>query len=112
MRKSRLSRYKQSRLTELFVAGTTARTASSLVGINKTSASYYFQRLRQLIYDNSEHMELLEGEIEADESYFEGRRKGQRGRGTVTTHWAYPSLNIIELTTANYLLISTITLTE
>ncbi len=35
MKKSRLSRYKQSRLAELFVAGTTARTAASLVGINK-----------------------------------------------------------------------------
>lgn len=83
MRKSRLSHYKQSRLVELFVAGTTSRTASSLVGVNKTTASYYFQRLRQLIYEHSEHLELLEGEVEveADESYFGGRRKGKRGRG-------------------------------
>ncbi len=81
MRKSRLSKYKQSRLIELFVAGATARTASSLVGVNKTTASYYFQRLRQLIYDDSEHLELLEGEVEVDESYFGGRRKGKRGRG-------------------------------
>ena len=43
MRKSRLSTYKQNRLIELFVAGTTARTAASLVGVNKTTASYYFQ---------------------------------------------------------------------
>ena len=81
MRKNRLSKYKQNRLIELFIAGTTARTAASLVGVNKTTASYYFQRLRQLIYDNSEHLELLEGDIEADESYFGGRRKGKRGRG-------------------------------
>lgn len=59
MRKSRLSKYKQRRLIELFVAGATARTASSLVDVNKTTASYYFQRLRQLIYDHSEHLELL-----------------------------------------------------
>jgi len=83
MRKSRLSKYKQSRLIELFVAGTTARTAASLVGVNKTTASYYFQRLRQLIYKHSEHLELLEGEVEADESYFGGKRKGKRGRGAV-----------------------------
>jgi transposase len=81
MRKSRLSWYKQSKLIELFVAGTTARTAASLVGVNKTTASFYFQRLRQLIYSKSEHHELLEGEVEADESYFGGRRKGKRGRG-------------------------------
>jgi len=81
MRKSRLSWYKQSKLIELFVAGSTARTAASIVGVNKSTASYYFQRLRQLIYDNSEHLELLEGEVEADESYFGGTRKGKRGRG-------------------------------
>ena len=81
MRKSRLSGYKQSRLIELFIAGSTARTAASLVGVNKSTASYYFQRLRQIIYDHSEHLELLDGEVEADESYFGGRRKGKRGRG-------------------------------
>ncbi|MBR5495383.1 MAG: IS1595 family transposase, partial [Psychrobacter sp.] len=36
MRMSKLSWYKQSRLIELFVAGSTARTAASLIGINKT----------------------------------------------------------------------------
>ena len=49
MRKSKLSWYKQSRLIELFVAGSTARTAASLVSVNKTTASYYFHRLRLLI---------------------------------------------------------------
>ena len=81
MRKSRLSLYKQNRLIELFIAGATARTASALVGINKTTASYYFLRLRQLIYDSCEHLEMFSGEIEADESYFGGTRKGKRGRG-------------------------------
>ena len=80
MRKSRLSSYKQNRLIELFIAGATARTASALVGVNKTTASYYFLRLRQLIYDSCEHLEMFSGEIEADESYFGGTRKGTRGR--------------------------------
>ena len=81
MRKSRLSKYKQQRLIELFVAGSTSRVAASLVDVNKMTASYYFHRLRLLIFNHSEHLELLEGEIEADESYFGGRRKGKRGRG-------------------------------
>jgi transposase-like protein len=34
MRKSRLSKYKQDRLIEHFVAGTTAQTASSLCGVH------------------------------------------------------------------------------
>ncbi len=84
MRKSRLSKYKQNRLIELFVAGTTARTASSLVGVNKTTASYYFHRLRQLVFEYVEDLGFLSGEIEVDESYFGGRRKGQRGRGAAS----------------------------
>ncbi|MBK2350656.1 IS1595 family transposase, partial [Francisella tularensis subsp. novicida] len=42
---------------------------------------YYFHRLRLLIYQNSEHLEMFAGEIEVDESYFGGTRKGKRGRG-------------------------------
>jgi len=63
MRKSRLSWHKQSRLIELFVAGSTARTSAQLVGVNKTTAAYYFHRLRELIYFNSQDVGLLEGEI-------------------------------------------------
>ena len=83
MRKSRLNNAKQSRLVEYFVAGTTARCAAALVGVNQKTAVYYFHRLREII---SHHLEedadaVLSGEIEVDESYFGGRRKGKRGRG-------------------------------
>ena len=83
MRKSRLSRIKQNKLIEHFVAGTTARCASSLVGVNKSTASYYFQRLREIIayHIEQESHEAFDGEIEVDESYFGGTRKGKRGRG-------------------------------
>ena len=81
MRKSRLSQYKQYKLIELFVAGVTARTAAELVGVNKSTAAYYFHRLRLLIFQNSPHLEMFDGEIELDESYFGGHRKGKRGRG-------------------------------
>jgi transposase len=83
MRKSRISWSKQVRLMKHFVAGTTARCASSLVGVNKSSGAYYFQRLREIIaYQlEQESHEIFEGEIEVDESYFGGTRKGKRGRG-------------------------------
>lgn len=42
MRKNRLSWYKQTRLIELFVAGSTARTAAHLVAVNKTTTIYYY----------------------------------------------------------------------
>lgn len=81
MRKSRLSEYKQKRLIELFVAGSTARTAASLVGVNSKTAVYYFQRLREIIYLHNDTSEQFAGEVEVDESYFGGSRKGKRGRG-------------------------------
>ena len=81
MRRSRLSSYKQARLVEHFVAGTTARTAASLVGVNKSTAAYYFHRLRELICAAIEDQTPFHGEIEVDESYFGGKHKGKRGRG-------------------------------
>jgi transposase len=69
------------RLMEHFVAGTTARTAAELVGVNPKTAAYYFHRLREVIEQASEDATPLSGEIEVDESYFGGSRKGKRGRG-------------------------------
>ena len=83
MRKSRLSQAKQNRLMEHFVAGTTARCAAALVGVNSKTAVYYFHRLRETICHRLELEadSVVDGEIEVDESYFGGRRKGKRGRG-------------------------------
>ncbi len=81
MRRSRLSWSIQSRLIEHFVSGSTARTAASLVGVNKSTAASYFHRLREIIAEQSEDAAPLFGEIEVDESYFGGHRKGKRGRG-------------------------------
>ena len=81
MRKSRLSKQKQDKLMEHFVAGTTARTAAGLADVNKSTAAYYYHRLRELIYQAIEDATPFAGEIEVDESYFGGRRKGRRGRG-------------------------------
>ena len=83
MRKSRLSKIKQDKLLEHFVSGSTARVAACLVDVNKNTASYYFHRLRELIFAYTEKMagEYFKGEIEVDESYLGGVRKGKRGRG-------------------------------
>jgi transposase len=79
-RKSRLSLHQQSRLIDYFVAGATARSAAQLVGIQANTAIRFFMRLRQLVASKLPSYELS-GEVEADESYFGGVRKGKRGRG-------------------------------
>jgi transposase len=79
-RKSRLGKRQQGRLLEHFVAGSTARAAAELVGVNRNTAIAFFIKLRKLIASKQPSYELS-GEVEADESYFGGVRKGKRGRG-------------------------------
>jgi transposase len=83
MRKSRLSVYKQDRLVEHFVSGSTARTVAALVSVNKSTAAYFYHRLREIIVleIERENHEVFDVEIKVEESYFGGRRKGKRGRG-------------------------------
>ena len=79
-RRSRLSPRLQGKLIEHFVAGATARAASEVAGVNVKTATNFFMRLRYLIASKQLSYELS-GEVEADESYFGGMRKGMRGRG-------------------------------
>jgi transposase len=83
MRKSRLNKRTQYKLCEHFVAGTTGRCAAELIGVNPKTACYFYQRLREIIALKCEQasQEVFDGEIEVDESYFGGTRKGKRGRG-------------------------------
>ena len=80
-RRSKLSRHKQHRLIEHFVAGTPARTAAQLVGVNRNTATLYYRKLRETIATRLAEESPFGGEVEIDESYFGGRRKGKRGRG-------------------------------
>ena len=75
-----MSTRQQYRLIEHFVAGTTARAASQIIGVQATTAARFYMRLRTLIASKLPSYELY-GQVEADESYFGGRRKGMRGRG-------------------------------
>ena len=79
-RRSRLTPRQQGKLIEHFVAGTTARAAAEIVEVQANTAIRFYQRLRILIASKQPSYELS-GEIEADESYFGGVRKGKRGRG-------------------------------
>jgi len=82
MRKSRLSKYKQGRLVEHFVARTTARTAASLCGVNRKTAALYFLRLREIIaYElEAETVDMFGGEIEVPSRRLFQSPAGQRTR--------------------------------
>ncbi|HHF1961216.1 TPA: IS1595 family transposase [Haemophilus influenzae] len=73
----------QNKLLEFFVLEVTARAAADLLGIQANSAILFYRKIREVI---SYHLaleadEVFDGQIELDESYFGGHRKGKRGRG-------------------------------
>jgi transposase len=67
-------------LVKLFELEVTARQAAIQTGVSYPTALGVFTTIRRALVAQ-EHPELLRGEVEADESYFGGRRKGKRGRG-------------------------------
>ena len=80
-RRSRLSKKARDHLLEHFVAGTTARAAAELVGVHRNTAAGFYTRLRHVIAEELATASPVAGEVEVDESYFGGVRKGKRGRG-------------------------------
>jgi transposase len=78
-----LKKSTQVRLVEYFVLEVTARSAANILKINPNSAALFYRKIRQVISFNldKEAHEIFQGDIEIDESYFGGVRKGKRGRG-------------------------------
>ena len=68
-------------MLEHFVAGTTTRAAAELVRVNRNTVNRFYLALRKVIAEKMEKATPLHGEVEVDERYFGGKRKGKRGRG-------------------------------
>ena len=69
-------------LIKLFELSTSARKASHEVHLNyKTTLRAYDILRRVLVEELARTDEILKGELEADEAFFGGKRKGNRGRG-------------------------------
>ena len=74
----------QKKLLQFFVLEVTTRSAADILGIQPNSAILFYRKIRMVI---SHHLalaadEVFDGSVELDESYFGGRRKGRRGRGS------------------------------
>jgi transposase len=69
---------------KLFVLEVPVNRAYRELGIAYNTTHKIYSKIRELIYRFSTRDErVLSGEIEMDESYFGGRRKGRRGRGSL-----------------------------
>ena len=78
---SKLSKKKINRLIEAFALGLPALTAADHADVHRNTANRFYKRLRIRIARETINTKPLQGEIELDESYFGGKRKGMRGRG-------------------------------
>ena len=99
-RRSRLSGGIQQELVRHFVAGASVQSAAELCGVNRNTAILYFHKLRELIVENlaADALDLMAGEIEVDESYFGGVRRGKRGYCGACGYVGKPlSLSIISM---------------
>ena len=81
LKRSKLTHQQTNELLRLFVAGATTRQAAEVLGLNRNSTINFFRRMRKVIAAHQERQWHFSGEVEVDESYFGGRRKGKRGRG-------------------------------
>jgi len=80
--KVRINYDKWLSLIKLFDLGISARRASKETGTSYPAALKAFDAIRySIVHELAKKDKILKGEIEADESYFGGKRKGMRGRG-------------------------------
>lgn len=78
----RLKDREHRKLLEFFVAEVTVRVTADLVGVQANTAALFYRIIRVVIADKLEaEASEFAGEVELDESYFGGVRKGNRGRG-------------------------------
>ena len=78
---SKLGNRTVNKLIECFVVELPAVRAAQLAKVNRHTAARVYEIIRQNLARECERESLLPGEVEVDESYFGGRRKGNRGRG-------------------------------
>ena len=81
IKNSKLTNRQLNELVRYFALEVPASRAAKVMNINRHSAERIYQVIRRCLARECELHSPLGGEVECDESYFGGRRKGPRGRG-------------------------------
>jgi transposase len=80
-RYSKLTKRQLDKLIQAFILGLPALTAAQFAGVHRNTSTKYYKYIRlRIATDSTRDVTRLAGEIELDESYFGGVRKGKRGR--------------------------------
>jgi transposase len=81
VKNSKLTNRQLNELVKYFALEVPASRAAKVMNINRHSAERVYQIIRRCLARECERHNPLGGEVECDESYFGGKRKGKRGRG-------------------------------
>jgi transposase len=81
IKNSKLTNRQLNELIRYFALEVPASRAANVMQINRHSAERVYHIIRRCLARECELHSPLGGEVECDESYFGGRRKGPRGRG-------------------------------
>lgn len=81
IKNSKLTNRQLNELIKYFALEVPASRAANVMNINRHSAERVYHVIRRCLARECELNSPLSGEVECDESYFGGRRKGPRGRG-------------------------------
>lgn len=81
--RSKLSNRTLNRIIDMFVLEVPARKAAGELGVHRHSVERVYMYIRRCMALACEDEARFSGEVEVDESYFGGHRKGNRGRGAV-----------------------------
>jgi len=81
IKNSKLTNRQLNELVKYFALEVPASRAAKVMNINRHSAERIYQIIRRCLARECELHSPLGGEVECDESYFGGKRKGNRGRG-------------------------------
>lgn len=79
--KSKLTNRQISQVIDLFVLEVPAIKVAKVLKINRHSTERIYTIIRLCLARECESLSPFTGEVEVDESYFGGKRKGNRGRG-------------------------------
>ena len=82
--RSRISERKYREIIKYFAFDFSATQVAELTNLNRNTVNRYFELLRESVARYQEQTAMFSGEVELDESYFGGKRKGKDKRGRCT----------------------------
>ena len=79
---SKISPYKIKKILLYFSQDLTATQTAEITKISRVTINRLYKIFREKIAKYCENDSIFTGEVELDESYFGGKHKGKRGRGS------------------------------